>query len=130
MINRNGRRAVVCHIGSPPQELCANLVRETLPEKGGTIDEQSDFMFRLALAEENMPATAWLLLGRRPDGTPCSRDERKALEELAVPLAGAIVTTEVRDMRDKKLARPMAKHDKRLSAIEATLIPGLADHNP
>lgn len=108
VINRNGRRLVVSHIGSPPQEIRANLARKTLPERSGTTDEQSDFMFRLALAEENMPATAWLFLDRRPDGTPCNRDERKAQDELAVPLAAAIVTAEARNTRDKQRNHPLS----------------------
>ncbi len=121
LINRNGRRILISNIGSPPPEIRASLALEKLPDRGGTVDEQSTFMFRLALAEEDMPAIAWLLLGPRPDGTPCNRDERKALEELGDPLANAIATTEARDARYKQLAGLLARHDKRLSAIEVAL---------
>lgn len=121
VIDRGGRRVVISHIGPRPQKVHASLACQSLPETGATVDEESDFMFRLALAEENASATAWLMLGPRPDGTPCNRDERKALEELAAPLASAIATTQARDAHDHQLAGLLTKHDRRLSAIEARL---------
>lgn len=121
LIDRHGRRTVISHIGTTSKELRARLSRESLPDWGSTVDETSDFMFRLALAEGENPAIAWLILGQRPDGTPCNRDERKALGELSVPLASAIATSEARERRDKQITRLLIKHDKRLRAVEALL---------
>ncbi len=54
----------------------------------GQLDEGPVFPFRLALSEEDK-ATAWLLVGPRPDGTPCNRDERESLVALVAPIARA-----------------------------------------
>ncbi len=62
--------------------------------------------FRLALplidnlVDENV---GWLLVGARPDGTSCNRDERRALAEVAAPIARAIATTLARDRREARL---------------------------
>jgi hypothetical protein len=117
VINRNGRSVVITYIGPPLGNSRGGVARQTLPKTGGAVDEESDFVFRLALSEEGSPAAAWLMLGPRPDGSPCNRDERNALEELAGPLASAIATTEARDKRDHLLS----KLEKRLSAIEARI---------
>ena len=53
--------------------------------------------------------------------TPCNRDERKALKELAAPLADAIITTEAREKRDSRLKGLLRNQERRLSAIEARL---------
>ena len=119
VIQRGADRIVVSRLGLPPKKRLGGLKGRGLPAAGGMVEEMSDFPFRLALAEEDNRASAWLLLGPRPDGTPCNRDQRQALEELAAPLAAAIATTEARDARDNHLARQLSEFGKRLSAIEA-----------
>ncbi len=44
----------------------------------------------------------WLLVGPRPDGTTCNRDERAALAAVAPPIARAIATVQARDSRERR----------------------------
>jgi hypothetical protein len=46
----------------------------------------------------------WLLLGSRPDGTNCNRDERAALASLAPAVARAIVTAQAIERRTAPIA--------------------------
>jgi hypothetical protein len=41
----------------------------------------------------------WLLVGARPDGSVCNRDERAALAAVAPQIARAIATVQARDRR-------------------------------
>ncbi len=60
------------------------------------------------------PEIGTLLVGPRPDGTRPGRGERKALEEIAAPVARAIEVVRRREAREAAL-------DARLSALEARL---------
>lgn len=44
----------------------------------------------------------WLLIGPRPDGTACNRDERAALAAVAPAIARAIATVQARDRRESR----------------------------
>jgi len=44
----------------------------------------------------------WLLIGTRPDGTNCNRDERAALAAVAPHIARAIATVQARDRRENR----------------------------
>ena len=115
---RNDRLVVAAHVGANTDEACAGLSLAKLPRAGERVDEATPFPYRLALGEDE-EATAWLLLGPRPDGTPCNHDERTALAELAAPLAQAIATTEARDERDNRVDAALRGLEARLAAIEA-----------
>ena len=115
---RDDQIVVAAHIGAAADEACADLTLASLPRAGERVDDAAAFPYRLALGEGE-EATAWLLLGPRPDGTPCNHDERSALAELAAPLALAIATTEARDERDNRIDAVLRGLEARLAAIEA-----------
>lgn len=84
------------------------------------------FKVSVPLAEQATGATAgWLLVGPRPDGTPCNRDERAALAAVAKPIARAIAAVEARQARESRLAAGFAEAlaglEARLSNIEMQL---------
>jgi hypothetical protein len=60
----------------------------------------------------------WLLVGPRPDGTTCNRDERAALAAAAEPIARAIAAVQARDEREGRL---LAGVREGLKALEARL---------
>ncbi len=121
VIRRGDDLFVAAHRGILLDLVCAGLTPASLPQSGETVvDETAAFPVRLALGEEDKPC-AWLLLGARPDGTPCNRDERAALAELAAPLARAIATTDARDEHDSQIAALLRALETRLVSIEADL---------
>jgi hypothetical protein len=113
VIDRKDGFFVAANRGITREHVSDWLAGTKLPKAGEMVEEGSHFPFRLALGEED-GAMAWLLVGPRPDGTPCNRDEREALVGLAAPLARALATTEARDEWEKRL-------EARLSVIEARL---------
>jgi hypothetical protein len=65
-------------------------------------------------AGEAGPETATLLVGPRPDGSRPGRTERRALQEIAAPVARAIEVVRRREAREAAL-------DARLSALEGQI---------
>jgi hypothetical protein len=121
VIDRTRGLFVAAHRGITPEHVSDWLSNTNLPKVGDVVEGESLFPFRLALGEEDEAATAWLLVGPRPDGSTCNRDEREALVELAAPLAGALATTVARDERETRTASALQALEKRLLAIEARL---------
>ena len=115
---RNDQLVVVAHRGVAADQVGLDLLPTGLPRSGGDVAESAAFPYRLALGDDEA-ASAWLLLGPRPDGTPCNHDERSALAELATPLALAIATTEIRDEREGRLTALLRDLEARLSVVEA-----------
>src|SRR5205823_8951016 len=99
VLERNDGVLIAAHRGITPEQISAWLASAQLPKVGDVVEEEAVFPFHLALGEEGEDgkATAWLLAGPRPDGTPCNRDEREALAALAAPIARALATAEARD---------------------------------
>ncbi|HSQ95529.1 MAG TPA: hypothetical protein VLM18_05445 [Croceibacterium sp.] len=64
-------------------------------------------------------ATAWLLLGPRPDGTMPGKDERDAAAAIADPLARALSVATLRRQRDDSLASTLKDLAARLARLEA-----------
>ncbi len=129
VLRRGDDLVVAAHRGILPDQVCAGLTQASLPQSGEMVDETAAFPFRLALGEED-EACAWLLLGPRPDGTPCNRDERGALAELAAPLGRAIATTDARDEHDGRVAALLRALEARLGAIEAYIARGRVRRAP
>jgi hypothetical protein len=115
---RSDRLIVAAHLGPDVDQVCNGLTQADLPRSGEQVDETAAFPFSLALGEDEA-ASSWLLLGPRPDGTPCNKDERTALAELAGPLALAMATAEARDDRDNEIARALQGLEARLASLEA-----------
>jgi hypothetical protein len=82
---------------------------------------------RIALDADGVGQVGWLLLGPRPDGSFYGKDERKALGEIADPLARAVAIALTR--RDRSVAREELSRTltARMGEIEATLA-RLAQH--
>jgi hypothetical protein len=129
VLRRDERLIVAAHRGILTDQVCAGISTESLPQSGEMLDETAIFPFRLALGEED-GACAWLLLGPRPDGTACNRDERGALAELAASLGRAIETTEARDEHDGRIAELLRALEARLGAIEADITRGRVKRAP
>ena len=63
----------------------------------------------------------WLLLGPRPDGTLYGRDERRALDEVADPIARALQVVLTRVERDGRLNGLIHALGTRLAETEQAL---------
>ena len=57
----------------------------------------------------------WLLVGSRPDGSLLSKDEQKALVEVAGPITSAIRIVTRREHHDQSLVRRIEAIERRLS---------------
>lgn len=62
--------------------------------------EDALFPLRIPLEADGHGRVGWLLLGPRPDGSFYGKDERKALEEIADPVARALEIAEAREARE------------------------------
>jgi hypothetical protein len=92
-------------------------------QKDGLECDRDDPLFpvRVPLRAEGAVARGWILLGPRPDGSFYGKDERKALAEIADPIALAIRI--VRD-RDARYADHAALNDElrqRIALLERRL---------
>lgn len=80
------------------------------------------FAVSLALpAGAGLAARRWLLLGPRPDGSPPSVDDLKAVRALAVPLGRAMEAAADRVERDARLAAQIEALREELHALAARL---------
>jgi hypothetical protein len=104
--------------GLSRDQICLWLIGGVLPPSGAAVDGDRAFPYRVALADEDSDATAWLLLGPRPDGTSVNRDEREALAELAPAMAHGLAIAQARDARDARVSNTLAAHETRLRALE------------
>lgn len=72
---------------------------------GGSGDHGEDDPFPVALPLVDpimREDIGWLLIGPRPDGSSCNRDEREALASVAPLIACAIANVRARDLRETK----------------------------
>lgn len=79
------------------------------------------FPLRVPLDADGVGRVGWMLLGPRPDGSFYGKDERKALGEIADPLARAVAIALTR--RDRAVAREELSRTltERMAVIEAAL---------
>lgn len=120
VLDQNGSAIVAAHRDVTPQHVQSWMNGARPSDRREEVDEDSQFPFRLALMEDGR-CIARLLLGPRPDGTPCNRDEREALGEVAASIARGIATTEAREERDNRMTSVLQALDVRLSSLEARL---------
>jgi hypothetical protein len=64
----------------------------------------------------------FILVGPRPDGSLPSRDEQKALKEVAEPIARAVKNVIKRVAYERKLESMIESNSRRLSDLEARII--------
>jgi hypothetical protein len=78
----------------------------------------ADFPIRVPLRSktDDGELTGWLLVGPRPDGSLLSKDEQRALIDVADPITRAIRVVARREQRERALER-------RIEALEARLAP-------
>lgn len=87
------------------------------------------FPVRAPLRADGHGNVGWLLLGPRPDGTLYGRDERRALDEVADPIARAFQVVVTRLKRDGQINDLIHTLGARLAAAEQALA-GLAKKAP
>ncbi|WP_216599939.1 PDZ domain-containing protein [Sphingomonas sp. AP4-R1] len=94
------------------------------PEPGNRLEGDRDdplFPVRIRLGDEEPGMIGWILLGPRPDGSFFGKDERKALAEIAAPIALAIRIVRERDAR---MAGHIARNrelEERIATLESRL---------
>ncbi len=79
------------------------------------------FPMRVPLAADGIGLIGWLLLGPRPDGSLFGKDERKALKEIADPVARALAIAAMRDARAALHEDDNRALRTRLEEVEAAL---------
>jgi hypothetical protein len=90
--------------------------------------DREDPLFPLRLRLDGEAGTlGWILLGSRPDGSFYGRDEREALDEVAEPIARAVIVARRRDARWHAVHAALAVMGERVAAIEAQLAKPLID---
>ena len=79
------------------------------------------FPLRLALVADGVGPVGWLLVGPRPDGSFFGGDERRALKEIAGPVARAIAIVRQREQTHAAEEEARALVAGRLAELEASL---------
>lgn len=87
--------------------------------------EESDRLFPIRVplvpGSGDEAPVGYLLVGARPDGSIPSRDEQRALSEVAEPIARAIRTVILREERENEVAALIAAQAARIDALEVTV---------
>jgi hypothetical protein len=85
--------------------------------------DSADTVFPLRLRVEDGSGTqlGWVLIGPRPDGSIAGKDEREALEDIAVPLARSLRVVITRENEKQELLQLLDAHNRRIDAIEQRL---------
>ena len=109
--------------GIAEADLAAWKTQET-PGVGVTLQcVKSDPVFpvRIRLAADGVGDVGWLLLGPRPDGSLFGKDERKALSEIADPVARALSIVALREARSAMHEENNRTLRARLAGLESAL---------
>jgi hypothetical protein len=118
-----GRLKVAHAEGIPELELTARLVNElpANPSPGALRADDRDFPLRLPLIAPAGETAGWLVLGPHPDGSHYGKEDRKALEELATPLARALSLAVERSRREREREEERRSLVERLAQLEQAL---------
>ena len=73
------------------------------------------------LVIEGEEPLGFILVGRRPDGSPPSKDERKALGEVVEPIARAVRNVIKRVAYERRLESLIESSARRIDELEARL---------
>jgi hypothetical protein len=92
-------------------------------EKDRVHCDSGDTIFPLRLRVEDGSGTqlGWVLIGPRPDGSVAGKDEREALEDIAVPLARSLRVVITRENEKQELLQLLDAHGRRIETIERQL---------
>jgi hypothetical protein len=118
------RHLAVAHAERIPAEGAVERLASDLPldaEPGAVRSENPIFPLRLALVAADGQTAGWLALGPHPDGSRYGKEDRKALEELAPPLARALLLAIERSHREKEREAERRSLVERLAQLEQTL---------
>lgn len=89
------------------------------------ICEPSDRLFPIRIplipSSDKEEPIGYLLVGPRPDGSIPSREEQKALKDVAEDIARAIRTVIKRERRESEVAALIADNSRRIEALEVLL---------
>ena len=92
-------------------------------EKDRVLCDSADTVFPLRVRVEDGSGTqlGWVLIGPRPDGSIAGKDEREALEDIAVPLARSLRIVVTRESEKQELLQLLDAHGRRIETIEQRL---------
>mgnify|MGYP001555854043 CR=1 FL=1 len=117
-------RLVLAHAeGLPAQGLAERLTAElpAEPPQGVMRADDPDLPIRLPLIAPGGASAGWLVLGSHPDGSLYGKDDRRALEELAPPLARALSLAMERSQRERERETERRTLTERLAQLEQAL---------
>jgi hypothetical protein len=119
-----GDRLALAHAeGLPANGIAERLAGELPadPSPGVIRADDPELPLRLPLITRTGATVGWLALGPHPDGSFYGKDDRKALEELAPPLARALSLSIERARRDAEREAERRALAERLAQLEQTL---------
>jgi hypothetical protein len=117
-------RLVLAHAeGLPREGLAERLAGESPadPGRGAMRSDAPELPLRLPLIAPEGTTVGWLVVGPHPDGSGYGKDDRRALEELASPLARAFSLAIERFHREKEREAERRSLVDRLAKLEQTL---------
>jgi hypothetical protein len=123
LLNEDGR-LVLAHAVDVPEQGLAERLSEALPtdpSPGAMRADDPDFPLMLPLIAPDGVTAGWLALGSHPDGSFYGKDDRRALEELAGPLARALAISMERARRELEREAERRTLTERLAQLERTL---------
>ena len=83
--------------------------------------EDKTFPLRLRVEDGSGTQLGWVLIGPRPDGSIAGKDEREALEDIAVPLARSLRIVITREQEKQELMQLLDAHGRRIATLEERL---------
>jgi hypothetical protein len=110
------------------ERLGAELPAE--PSPGALRTSDADAPLCLPLIAPDATLVGWLALGPHPDGSFYGKDDRKALEELAPPLARALSQAMTRARREQEREAERRTLTERLAQLENTLAQAITPPRP
>jgi hypothetical protein len=120
----DGDRLTLAHAeGVPGHGLAERLAGElpAAPEPGVLRADVPEWPLRLPLIDPQGATAGWLALGPHPDGSRYGKDDRRALEELAPPLARALSLAMERARREREREAERRSLTERLAQLEQAL---------
>jgi hypothetical protein len=123
LLEDRGRLVLTHGEGIDEPDLAGRLAGELPGEPAhGVLRADDDALpLRLPLISPDGRTAGWLALGPHPDGSFFGRDDRRALEELAPPLARALAVAVERSRREREREAERLTLTDRLAQLESAL---------
>jgi hypothetical protein len=123
LLQDRGHLSLVRGEGIDEADLAGRLAGELPGEPGPSAMRADDpeLPLRLPLIPPGGALAGWLVLGPHPDGSFFGRDDRRALEELAPPLARALAAAMERSNREREREAERLTLTERLAQLESAL---------